>query len=78
MEVAGHFIDYLLNHGEFAAAVLVALSTLAGGAIWRWRRGSAAESGGLTASSTAGGQTTQVANVRTKGDVTVAPTQRHG
>jgi hypothetical protein len=78
MDPMSPFIDYLLERGEIAAAVALAVVVAAGllgvGVIRaRTRRRSAAS---IQTERAGNVQTTVVSDVRTKGNVTVSPQQR--
>jgi hypothetical protein len=80
MPVLDPVISYLLDHKELGAAAavsVVALLVFGGMALWRHVAGNRSNPG-RTAISTARGQTTQVSDVRAKGDVVVSPEQRNG
>ena len=78
MDPVGPFIDYLLDRGEVAAAIGLAVIVAAAmlGAVLiraraRRRRGASIQSKGE-----GNVQTTVVSNVRSKGDVTISPQQK--
>lgn len=79
MDPVSPFIDFLLERGEIAAAVALAVVAAAGmlGVVLiraRTRRRSAAS---IQTERAGNVQTTVVSDVRTKGNVTVSPRQRN-
>jgi hypothetical protein len=79
MEVVAQFIEYLLDHGRILAAVIVAAGALM--MSWgfrRWRARGRDRQAAQQATTGPASQVTQVADVRSKGDVNVSPKQRHG
>lgn len=79
MDPVSPFIDYLLERGEIAAAVALAVVVAAGMLVValiraRARRRSAAS---IQTENAGNVQNTVVSNVRSKGNVTVSPQQRN-
>jgi len=78
MDILAPFVERLLEQGKVVAAIAFVLVAVGVAAIAYYLLTRRKASGPPTARSGERGQTTQVTDVRTKGDVEVSPTQRHG